>query len=82
MNAASTVVFQENRAKFPLEELEKYRGQWVAFSSDARRIVAGASSMIDLFDQLRAANEDIQSLAFEHIMFDADEIYLGGAEFQ
>jgi hypothetical protein len=82
MNAASTVVFRENRAKFPLEELQKYRGQWVAFSSDARYIVAGASSMADLFDHLRAANEDIQSLALEHIMDDSDEIYLGGAELQ
>ena len=80
MNAASTAIYRENRAQFPIEELEKHRGEWVAFSGDARRIVAGAPSLEDLLRQLRAANEAIDELALEHLEFDSDEIYLGGAE--
>jgi hypothetical protein len=80
MKTASYAVFQENRAKFPLEELRKYDGQWVAFSADGTRIVANGGRIADLVEPVRAAGEDMQDVALEHIVFDSDEIYLGAAE--
>ena len=32
--------FLENRDRFPRAELARYRGQWLAFSGDGRRIIA------------------------------------------
>ena len=32
----------ENRNRFPTEELETYRGQWIAWSLDGTRIIAHA----------------------------------------
>jgi hypothetical protein len=73
-------LFQKNRRAFPLEELARYRGQWVAFSSDGRRVVAGADSLGLLVDRLVALGEDPQEVGFEHVPGPDDDIYLGGAE--
>ncbi len=35
--------FLANRANFPMEELAKYMGKWVAFSPDGSRILASAT---------------------------------------
>jgi hypothetical protein len=46
-------LYTENRNQFPLEELQKYAGQWVAFSRDGTKILAsyfdpeGVAKMID-----------------------------------
>ena len=45
MNMASTRTYRENRAKFPLNELRKRDGQWVAFSPDGQRIVASTANI-------------------------------------
>jgi hypothetical protein len=82
MNPASTTVFRENRERFSIEELEKHQGEWVAFSPDGRRIVASAPSIAEVVDRLRADKQDTQNVVFEHIEFDSDVIYLGGAELQ
>ena len=81
MNPASTIEFRENRAKFTLEDLQKYADQWVAFSSDGQRIVASGDSFLGVFNQLRDAKQDMHSVAFEHIVIDSNEVFLGGAEF-
>ncbi|MCI0639850.1 MAG: hypothetical protein L0Y72_19460 [Gemmataceae bacterium] len=47
--------FLANRAAFPVEELEKYAGQWVAWSPDGSRIAASAASP-ELLDGLLFAN--------------------------
>ena len=52
MNMASTRTYRENRAKFPLNELRKRDGQWVAFSPDGQRIVASAANISELADQV------------------------------
>jgi hypothetical protein len=75
-----TQEFRENRKRFPLEELQKYRGQWVAFSADGRRIVASAKTLEALHQRLRAAGEDAQQLAFEGIPGPDDDICLGSEE--
>ena len=36
--------YEENRSKFPLEELAKYAGKFVAFSPDGMRIVASGGT--------------------------------------
>jgi hypothetical protein len=60
--------------------LAKYRGRWVAFSPDGRRIVASAATLGILEEQLQAAGEDAQRLAFEGIPGPDDDISLGAEE--
>jgi hypothetical protein len=74
------LLFQKNRRAFPPEELARYCGQWVAFSSDGLRIVAGAESLGQLEEQLAALGEDPQQVSFENIPGPEDDIYLRAAE--
>ena len=77
-----TQEFRENRQRFPLEELRKYCGQWVAFSADGRRIVANAPTLEALEQQLEAAGEDPQQVWFEGIPGPDDDISLGSGEWE
>ena len=70
--------YVKNRRDLPLTDLANYRGQWVAFSLDGRRIIAGNEDLARLDEMIVAAGEDPEKVAFEHI--EADEVYLGGAE--
>jgi hypothetical protein len=70
--------YRENRACFTLAELEKYRGQWVAFSSDGRRIIASHEDLASLDNLVAAAGEDPEKVGFERI--ELDGICLGGVE--
>jgi hypothetical protein len=47
--------FLANRAVFPVEELAKYAGQWVAWSPDGTHIAASAPSP-DLLDGILEEN--------------------------
>jgi hypothetical protein len=69
---------RENRSAFPVAELAKYRGQWVAFSSDGRRIVASAPDFAGLDAVLLALGEDPERVLLEFI--DTDEGFLTGPE--
>ncbi len=82
MNAASTSVYRENRARFSKEELSKRDGQWVAFSADGQRIVASAGSIAELADQMRASREKMCDMVLERIEMESTEINLGAAELQ
>ena len=62
---------RENRAAFPAADLAKYRGQWVAFSVDGRRIVAGAPDLVELDNLLVAMGENPEQVALEYIDTDA-----------
>jgi hypothetical protein len=73
-------LYRNNRVTFPPAELAKYRGQWVAFSPDGRRIVAGAAGLGDLEEQLAARGEDPQQVVLEHLPGPDDDTNLGGAE--
>jgi len=75
-----TQEFWVNRAQFPHEELAKYRGQWVAFSPDGRRIVDSATTLEALEDGLEKAGEDAQHLMFEGVPGPEDDTYLGAEE--
>lgn len=69
-------LYEENRAKLPLEELKRYAGQWVAFSPDGSRILAGAETLTALEKELAAVSEDPEQVAFERI--ELEDIHLGG----
>jgi hypothetical protein len=50
--------FLANRAAFPVEQLARYAGRWVAWNPDGTRIAASASSPELLDAILEAAGED------------------------
>jgi hypothetical protein len=50
--------FLANRATFPVENLAKYAGQWVAWSPDGTRIAASAPNPELLDGILEASGED------------------------
>ncbi|HKI37805.1 MAG TPA: hypothetical protein VKA46_38485 [Gemmataceae bacterium] len=70
--------FRENRSAFSVGELVKYRGQWVAFSEDGRRIVASAPDFVELDALLLAMGENPEQVALEFL--DADEGFVTGPE--
>jgi hypothetical protein len=72
--------YRVNRSAFPPAELARYRGQWVAFSLDGRRLIAAAEDIERLEEQLAALGEDPQQVALEHIPGPEDDISLGFAE--
>ena len=73
-------VYRTNRMSFPHSELEKYRGQWVAFSTDGARIVGGGATLELADQQVRAAGENCNEVVFERVPALDDDIYLGSEE--
>lgn len=72
--------FRANRDRFAVTELAKYQGQWVAFSSDGRRIIASHLDLVALDNLIVATGEDPEKAALEWIEF--GDVCLGGAELQ
>jgi len=69
--------FLENRAKFPIEELAKFAGQWVAWKPDGTGIVASALDPDCLEDLVLAAGEDPTRCVVQGIP-DDDSVIGGG----
>jgi hypothetical protein len=67
--------FLANRAAFPVEELARYAGQWVAWSLDGSRVAASASSPELLDGLLRDCGEDPACCVVEGIP--GDDALLG-----
>ena len=67
-------LYSKNRRDFPLQELQKYAGQWVAFSADGTRIVASHPTMLGLCDLLDKEGIDSMSVVLSEIH--ADEVGL------
>jgi hypothetical protein len=70
--------FLANRAIFPVEELAKHAGKWVAFSPDGTRVAASAPNPDLLEDLLRACGEDpaicvIEGIPGEGGLFEPDK---------
>ncbi len=59
--------YDENRSKFPLEELAKYWGKHVAFSPDGTRIVACGESIAEVDDKLDAAGIHFSQVVHSYI---------------
>jgi len=72
--------FRVNRARFPRDELARYRGQWVAFSADGHRILANAETLECLEEKLAALGEDPQQVVLEGIPGPEDDMLLGAEE--
>jgi hypothetical protein len=78
MRTLSMSQYEVNRAKIAASELRAVAGQWVAFSTDGRSIVASAPTLSALEEHLAARGEDAQNLAFERI--ELDDSFVGGAQ--
>ena len=59
--------FEENRSKFPVEELAKYWGKHVAFSPDGTRIVASGDSIAEVDDKLEAAGIHFSQVVHSYV---------------
>jgi glucose/arabinose dehydrogenase len=66
--------YEENRRKFPQEELAKYWGKHVAFSPDGTRILASGDSINEVDDQLTAAGIPISQVV--HAFIDPPDLVL------
>lgn len=80
MKVDSTKTYRQNRARIALAELQKHEGRWVAFSPDGCCILASDESIAELCNHLRARGQEPHEVVVERIEFDADDLYLGGAE--
>jgi hypothetical protein len=60
-------LYTKNRRDFPLHELKKYAGQWVAFSPDGSRIVDSATDFTGLCAKLDAAGIDSGTVVLSEI---------------
>ena len=70
--------YLKNRLAFPLDELAKHRGEWVAWSPDGTRLVATSRDPDALDDLIRAAGESPENCTIEGIP-DTDCV-LGGLD--
>jgi hypothetical protein len=69
--------YLENRVQFPLDELARYAGRWIAWSPDGARIVAHASDPEALDELVRTAGENPERCIVEGIP-EEDAIFGGG----
>ena len=68
--------YEENRSKFPLDELANYWGKHVAFSPDGTRIVASGATEEELEAALQAAGIHFNQVVFSYVE-DPDVIRIG-----
>lgn len=59
--------FEENRRKFPAEELAKYWGKQVAFSPDGTRIIASGDTLEEVDAALDAAGIHFSQVVHSYI---------------
>ena len=65
--------FLENRSRFPMETLEKYNGQYVAWIPDGSGIHDSDPDRTALEERIRAAGDEP---AIYHIEYISDETYI------
>lgn len=71
-------VFLKNREAFPPGELEKYAGQWIAWSPDGASIVAHSNESEEVvFEQLIAGGHDPACCCLSYVPR-PDETFVGG----
>jgi hypothetical protein len=69
--------FNKNRLAFPPEELLQYRGQYIAWSPDGSRIIAGDRDFLKLDDTVKGLGYDPSEVSYETVP-DADIILGAG----
>jgi hypothetical protein len=72
--------YTANRARFPLAELEKHAGQWVAFSADGQRILDSCPGLDQLRARLVRNGTDPEAVVFERVP--AESMILSGSDFE
>jgi hypothetical protein len=70
--------YLKNRLQFPLDDLAKHAGEWVAWSPDGTRIVASSRDPAALDRLIRAAGENPEQCIVEGIP-DSDSV-IGGLD--
>ena len=65
--SADIAKYLKNRASFPVEELAKHRGEWIAWSQDGLRIVASSRDPDEIDRLIVAAGEDPEQCIVEAI---------------
>jgi hypothetical protein len=69
--------FLRNREQFPLEELARYGGKYVAWSPDGTKIIASDDDQIRLDGTIRELGYDPAEILVSSVPY-PDEIILGG----
>jgi hypothetical protein len=72
-----TSALLKNRHRFPHNDLDKYAGQYVAWSPDGTRIIASNADPLRLIAAVDAAGYDHEQTLVEAIPL-PDEVILGG----
>lgn len=67
-------VFDRNRACFTTAQLAPYDGQWVAFSNDGSRLIAGAGDLLQLKQLVEAAGVDPNEVWLESVLIEQQEM--------
>ena len=71
--------YLKNRQQFPVEELEKYAGKYVAWSPEGDRIIASDGDPLSLEKSLRELGFDPAEINVSSVPY-PDEVILGGGE--
>jgi hypothetical protein len=61
------VVFEENRHKFPPEQLLPHAGKYIAWSGDGTRVVASADTEEELYSVLDAAGIRDNQVVYSYV---------------
>jgi hypothetical protein len=75
-----SALFRKNRAAFPLTELAKYQGQWIAFDLDGTKVIAAAPSLLECHGRVKAAGYDPENVGFEGVPGPDDEGHMDNGE--
>jgi hypothetical protein len=72
--------FRRNRAAFPLDELVKYQGQWIAFDPTGSKVVAAAKTLLECDRLVQQAGFDPEEVGYEGVPGPEDEGHLDNGE--
>jgi hypothetical protein len=65
--------YPANRNKFPVEELAKYAGQYIAFSLDGKHLMASGANTDMLVQELLRQNIPLDQVVIDHLDGENDE---------
>jgi hypothetical protein len=71
--------FLTNRSRFPLEELARYAGQYIAWSPDGTNVLASDADPARVIDRVKALGYDLGETVISYIPPD-DETLLAGSD--
>jgi hypothetical protein len=68
--------YGENRRHFPAEQLQPYRGKYVAFDGEGTRIVAHGEDLQELFTRLQQAGLTVNDVVWERVPGPGEDTWL------